>query len=50
MDDVEYLRIRLREETKAARILTKGCVRLRHLELATAYEFRIALIKRSPEA
>lgn len=49
MDDVEYLRNRFREETEAARISTNNCVRLRHLEMATAYEFRIALIMRSPE-
>lgn len=46
MDDVDYLRTRLREESEAARRSTEDRVRLRHLELAAAYEFRITSIMR----
>lgn len=46
MDDVEYLRTRLREESEAAMRCTEDRVRLRHLELAAAYEFRIISIAR----
>ncbi|UUR09322.1 hypothetical protein [Sphingomonas glaciei] len=46
MEDLEYLRTRLREESEAARHSTQARVRLRHLELAAAYEFRISSIIR----
>jgi hypothetical protein len=39
--DADYFRRRAREERLAALIAGKGCVRLRHLEFAEAYEFRI---------
>lgn len=46
MDDVDNLRARLREESEAAKRSTEIRVRLRHLELAAAYEFRITSIMR----
>jgi hypothetical protein len=46
MEDVDYLRMRLREESQAAKRSTEERVRLRHLELAAAYEFRITSMKR----
>ncbi len=46
MEDLEYLRTRVREESEAARQSTQARVRLRHLELAAAYEFRISSIIR----
>ncbi len=46
MEDLDYLRARLREESEAARQATQARVRLRHLELAAAYEFRISSMVR----
>ena len=46
MEDLDYLRTRLREESEAAGLSTQARVRLRHLELAAAYEFRISSIIR----
>lgn len=46
MEDLEYLRMRLLNESEAARNCTHARVRLRHLELAAAYEFRILTIIR----
>lgn len=46
MEDLDYLRTRLRDESEAAKQSTQARVRLRHLELAAAYEFRILSIIR----
>lgn len=46
MEDLEYLRTRLRVESEAARTSPQERVKLRHLELAAAYEFRIHSILR----
>lgn len=46
MEDLDYLRARLREESEAAKQSLQDRVRLRHLELAAAYEFRITSILR----
>jgi hypothetical protein len=50
MEDVDYLRTRIREESEAAKRSTQDRVRLRHLELAAAYEFRITSIMRISDA
>ncbi len=41
MEDIEYLRSRARTERVAAATAMRMCVRLRHLEFAEAYEFRV---------